>query len=41
MLAFSENNNGWKPNLIEGSDISVHANQIIRQYKIQRMQQKQ
>ena len=41
ILAFSENNNGWKPNLIEGSDISVHANQIIRQYKIQRMQQKQ
>ena len=41
MLAFSENQNGWEPNFNDKGDIAVHAAQIIRQYKIQRIQQKQ
>lgn len=37
-LAFSENKNGFTPNLIAHADVSVHAMEIIRAYKIQRMQ---
>lgn len=41
LLAFSENQNSWEPNFNEKGDIAAHATQIIRQYKIQRIQQKQ
>lgn len=40
-LAFNEDGNGWKPNIIEQADVKIYMSQIIKQYKIQRGQQKQ